>query len=449
MRILLLPLVALLFAIGFAPELRSQTSPTEFHEGTTGYAIDVGGLPSGGGYVSFVSGAYEFSGNVLDWEDSVGRVRIASLFVLNGGRLVRTTQLRQSHSAFLTYARKQMANEKLTVTESPYVFAGFQGVEMRSSGQVSLVERSFFLNGQLVIVSAFSEERGTLAELTDRVNTFRALTKTERIISLIDLYSPPPLPRTAPATFASTDAIEHRMKGPIAVVREFKQKTQNDEQEFSVEYRYDRSGFLLIEVAFSGGLPEVITSWGWVNGSRANRQASVPVHVEGFRMTSGRPIVSGAQGPIDGEEVDLRYGVMVKTKFDELGRPIERKNISNIGDTISVIKFSYLENRIDRVETDASGGFMNSFRQIFDDNGNVLQEVVLSDKGVPATTPRRFEYKFDERGNWVERKVFEGTGRGRARKGRLIEINTREIQYHSEQNRTVASQASRLPKFSG
>lgn len=430
-----------LLGIGFVFHLCGQTSSTEFHEGTTGYSVDFGGPPEYREYISFVSGAYKFSGNVLDWEDTVGRMRIASLFVERDRLLPPPAQRRQSYTAFLTYARKEMSKDGLTISERPFNFAGFAGVEMRSSGKVELIERSFFFNGQLVIVSAFSEKSGTLDELTARVDSFRELTENERIIALIDAYSPLPLPRTAPASFASTDVFEHRLKGPVAVVREFKRKDPSDEPEFSIEYRYDRSGFLSIEVAFSGGLPEVITSWGWVNGNSANRQASVPVHLDGYRVPSGRMIVSGAYGPGDGDYVDVRFGVMVETEFDDLARPIKRKNISNTGDLVSIINYKYLGNTIERHETDASGGFISSLRQVFDTDGILIQELSLSERGDPSL-PRFFEYKNDERGNWIERTVYVETGRGRTRKRRVVEINTREIQCHVEQNRSVARQAS-------
>lgn len=438
-RVFPLLIAAFLFGIGSVFELRGQTSSTEFHEGTTGYSVDFGGRPDYREYISLQSGAYKFFGNVLDWEDSVGRMRIASLFVERDRLLLSPVQRRQSYAAFLTHARKEMSKDGLTISERPFNFAGFAGVEMRSSGKVELIERSLFLNGQLVIISAFSEKTGTLDELTARVDSFRELTRNERIIALIDAYSPWPLPRTAPASFVSTDGSENRLKGPVAAVREFKRKNTRDEPEFSTEYRYDRNGFLLIEVAFSDGLPEVITSWGWVNGKRANRQASVTAFTDPPRTSSGRTIVSGAYGPVDGDDVDLRYGVMVETEFDDLSRPIMRKNISNTGDIVSIVNYKYIGNMIERHEKDASGGFMSSLRQVVDADGVIIQEISLSDRGDPSLT-RFFEYKNDERGNWIERTVYEETGRGRTRKRRVVEINTREIQYHVDENRSVARQ---------
>ncbi|MBK6723950.1 MAG: hypothetical protein IPG58_12030 [Acidobacteria bacterium] len=255
------------------------------------------------------------------------------------------------------------------------------------------------------------------------MDSFRVLARRERMIAMVDEAMPPPLDQQLPNSITVSDASELGLIGGVRRTRETTQLSPKSEKLFSRELRFDQNGFILRDIQFNTGYPEVITSWGWLSGSRINMQSPMNFFDEDRPMGSRNVTTSGFSPTIS--TTRPRYGNRFEVGYDTSGRIHWRKCFTNSGSLVSIENFKYDRDWREIKSTDSSGGFLSAVRERFDRNHNLIEAQTLFDTG-RIVSSTRFEYQFDAQGNWIVKKVFRGTAKSPSKP---TETYYREIEY--------------------
>ena len=340
--------------------------------------------------------------------------------------------------SWVNETQKQARTVNASLNRTTFTSGGFQGAELRSNINPLFVTRAFFHGELLIILNIRAKDQEELNDLLRVAGSFRALTKTERIIALIGEYTPDPLPLELPANLPPSDTTELHLHGMVKRVRESKEGKSPADRTFTHEINFDENGFVTSETSFVDGFPDVITAWGWVSGLRVNREISV-AYPGGDGPRVGRRMVITGEVPFvlpdgniykspNGLSVDVRYGTRFETKFDERRRPVQRKRFLNNGSLIFSQIFTYADGFREVKTSDVDGNFFSHFKYKLDEKGNVLEEQSLSDTG-KILTATQFMYKYDASGNWIRKEAYQTQAFGSKPGRRLLGIYTRDLLY--------------------
>ncbi len=422
--------VVLLIASGFANGFALQ----EFHHGYGGFSISIGNPPTIRQSDGFELNPYQLWGNRLIWEGDGLSFSISYYEVLDATHRIASPQKDILITKFKAAFREEHSTDNTVLKEVPYVFGNSRGVEILGSGGVFSITRAFFVNRRIFILDAYASDLGRLNESRSVMDSFRILTKAERTIAMIDENTPPMMAQERPAKIPPSDTAELGIIGAVRRIVDTSRAGSRNELIAIQEINFDVSGFKTREIGFNDGFPDVITSWGWIEGKRVNIQAAVNY--------------PSAEGPTTGRKVDIsgfismsnglipQYGNRFETEFDAMNRPSTRRRISNNGILINVERFSYSANLREIRTVDNSGGFLNGVRERLDSNNNVTEADILTSTG-KIYESKRFEYEFDEKGNWIVKKVFRKTSLKRRSGIKPDTIIYRTIQYYESSGRDL------------
>ncbi|HEV7646276.1 MAG TPA: hypothetical protein VGO50_20240 [Pyrinomonadaceae bacterium] len=270
--------------------------------------------------------------------------------------------------------------------------------------------RWFFHEGRAVRVRAAFVDDGENRKVAERfLDSVRLASRDEIAAMKIKEAAPVDLPQTAPdrpAQWLRPDA-EELAKGAKVGVKSIFEEIENTGQDAQVrnrqkkiDYYFDLRGFLTRTVTYDpASYPYVVTTYGFLDGKRVNKNAVVPNDNIGMGMTP----------PIPGQPVrkrDPRYSTRVEEKYDSGKRLAERLFYDNAGDLFLRAVYSYRDNRVEIYEYKKTGTLENKFSQLLDAKGNLAQKTAQSFGSAP--NERKYVYKyltFDDRGNWTKRTV--------------------------------------------
>ncbi|MFM9905947.1 MAG: hypothetical protein ACKVQJ_15400 [Pyrinomonadaceae bacterium] len=399
-------------------------SDAEFHSGKGGFSVAVGGRPFSQRIFSTLEN-YSLFGESLAWDDGDAKLTISFFEIVDKDGHIATAPnpiLLTKWKAYLF----SIAQKNTAFKELPFTFEGSKGFELRGTS-LPILNRSFFIGSRLYFIGLSVSEAKLLAPYEDSVNTFRRLTKIERIIAMIDENTPPLLPQESPPTLPPADALEMGITGPVRQIRDIIHAIGGSEITFVQQIDFNKYGFKIGEVGFNDGFPDVITNWGWKKGDRINIQSAVNYPDRSGPQSPRRVDVTGFQ--TFGNTIMPEYGNRFETKFDAVNRPVERRRYANTGALIYVDRYIYSDGVREIQTTDNAGGFISRTRDRLDARGNVIETQILAANG-SVYESIRFEYEFDSRGNWVEKRVFK-TRNGKAKSGtKPDEVVHREIIYY-------------------
>jgi hypothetical protein len=329
----------------------------------------------------------------------------------------------------------------------PYSRGKDIGFELQSTDEPVRIERTYFSGDRVIGFSGVSRVADAKDSILNAMNSFRPLTKTERVIALIEENIPVGVPREKPKQWFHSDLEIRSLRGPVRIARETKLSAGSIE--FLHESRFDEDGFATIEIGFNSGYPEVIAVWGWANGLRVDREVSVryqfgdrPFHPSRFTV-SGQTHFSTPE-EAEASKIDLRYGTRYERTFDGKNRILTEVRRANNGALIFDRRYTYRERVVNMVAKAEDGAFFEHVRQTLDENGNVALLESLSETGSVLST-KRYTYKLDSQGNWIERMHFGKVGFGRRAVEKLIETVEREIVYYTRQGDRNIGQFIDLP----
>lgn len=415
----------ILLALIFASSLFGQ-SAKEFHSGSGGFAVTVGGIKPVVRNIPFKIDDIMLFGDSLTFDLTDVFLEVSALTVATTRSVGDKAVVPTAVARLKTEIEKTYTEQKLEVVEKDYSFAGSSGFEIATSGSKHQILRVFPLRSRIIIISLTGKGETNLAFFRPIIDSFRLLDRKERMIAVVDEAMPPPLDQERPNPLPTSDAVEIGLLGFVNRTRETVQLNTKSERLFSRELRFDQNGFILRDISFSDGYPAVITSWGWLGGARINIQS--PVNYFDEDRPIGRPSGMTSGFSPTGSSFVPQFGNRFVTTYDASGRALSRKCYTNSEALISVENFRYEgEWRVIRT-TDSSGGFLSAVRERFDSRHNLLETQTLLDSGRLAYS-MRFEYQFDERGNWIVKRAYRGPTTKSSKLTKPEETYYREIEY--------------------
>lgn len=417
----------------------------EFHHGYGGFSVSVPTDIPHSQYAALTLDPYRLWGESIKWDNNDFRFTVTLLTVVKESSSVvvagdRNIVIERSKANLLS----ELKASKALFNESPFIFNKFRGVEVHVTSPRPSITRMFFVNSSLYILSLSTDDLSELNEHKSILDSFRLLNKNERIIAMIEQHSPPRLSSKRPVGVFLSDATQLGLKGGVKRIRDI--EVTRTENAVIQEVHFDKEGFTLKEVGFNSGYPDVVISWGWFANSRVNIQSAINYPFGEGPQGSRKNFVSGPVTPfpaIFGDDKAIpKYGNRFETEFDDENRPIERKRYAYNGALIAVESFRYGSNSRGVSTTDDAGGFIGRTNERLDAQDNVIELQVLSSTGSVVDTTF-YEYRFDGKGNWIERTAFKTRPFGKQGSKRKGVVHYRDIQYYeSEDIKGIASLTS-------
>ncbi len=427
----------------------SATKKVDFLYGFGGFGFSPESAPIDHVSAQFEISPYFFWGSTIFWQTDEYRIAVATYTVYRPGSTMPSKDQPDILSKWKTAALDEYPTLKRSATEIPFSFNGSKGVEIRLSTPTKTIYRAFFLRGQLIIISLFATGTKDATSYLSIVNSFRLLSKNERIFALISEFAPPPLVQERPTRLPISDAVEMGLQGQVRRIRELKYSKDQKTEEFVRETYFDKDGFTLSDIDFREGYPDVITTWGWVNGQRVNIQSAVNFPTKEIPKSRRDTIISGSFVlPFVGtiarpEQLPVsEYGNRFAIQIDDQNRVKERRHLTNFGSTVVVEKITYSQDARSIKSTDDAGGFIGWTREKVDARKNVVEFQLLSSDGSVVETTG-FQYKFDVAGNWTEKTATKMLKIGRRPVKRPGETIFRNIQYFESNDRRQIATSSR------
>jgi hypothetical protein len=434
--------VLLLLTLTFFPSVFSQGIVDEFHSGFGGFSIKTGEGPSSWAQVQDSLDEYRLWGDSMRWVKTDFALDISVFMIIRSSSTLAEAERSIVLAKWRAATLKELRDGKATYDEVPFIFEGSKGVDVHTSSPIHSITRAFFVKRRIYVITLLTKNAEDLSFSRRIIDSFRLLNRAERTVAIIGEYAPPALVQERPILLPLPDSTNLGLQGAVRRVRDFEQHTEQKDLEIVQETHFDENGFTTGEIAFNEGYPDIITSWGWVNGERVNLQAAVnyppdegPVRGR-QNMVLGSLFRPGDSGrPIATEGLTRDFGNRFITKLDDKKLPLERLRYSNYGTILLKEMYSY-DGRIRMIKTtDASGRFINEIREKLDVHNNVVEAQILSDRGqVLADTD--FEYKFDEKGNWIEKRAFRKGSSGK-QSLKPLGLYFRNIQYYEDNRRQI------------
>lgn len=402
-----------------------QSDTSEFVSGIARFAIRVEGQPPS----EIKSDSSRFPKYWLPGESFVWRLPERSISVSHftprpdvyvGPTLSAAAKLEILNS-FRGIFRKEFEKNHSTVSEAPFLFLGFKGVEYRIGGKLNVVVRMFFVKDRFYSLIATGRTDATFESLGKSLESFRVLSKEEFIRALLRDHEPPELPQIIPPGIIPTTTIEMGLKGLVKEISEEIEMGTPPVRELHNVEKFNELGFLVKKVMYSGGIPDTVISYGWVDGQRAENLVPITYRGEGVGFGRSGTTVGWAApegGNVIGRDytgriVDRRYTSRYETIYDDEWRVKERRMLASNGDVTYVEKFTYSGPGRDIKTVDGLGGFMARKFEVLDAGGNVIEERALDNFGKQNSTTK-FQYEIDAKGNWIVRRssvLWKGKGK--------------------------------------
>ena len=223
---------------------------------------------------------YVFPVNFYRWESPDDNVDIIIGEGTNNLEYPEYTKLFLSSHRELFREVREKLNGRL-IQEEPWAVDGHPGwrlVEEFPRGarevRVFLIGRRFYMVNLTVAGRNFTERHKRI------LDSFRRLTREDMKAEqerLIDWATPPPFPQETPTDRPRPDAEEQNLRDSVQRVYTdevaFFDPIKSSSRQLVSRQEFDREGYLLTEIQFSGIFPSIVTRYGYRNGSRVFRRA--------------------------------------------------------------------------------------------------------------------------------------------------------------------------------
>lgn len=432
--------MALILALFMATSLFAQQASEEFVNGQGRFGFKHGSSAPGAYRQVFEEfGSLSVYGDLFVWADEKRFVSAAHLVVWQKNVNTWTPNLPAAAKLqAINYYKKiygdEFAKASATVQEVPFAQGESKGIEFVVTGESRSVARIFF-HGNRLYLFVVKQKAENFDEQKKILDSFRSLSIDEYNAALIKDSEPAALEQNIPSGIRPTDAMEMGIKGNVkSIVEDIESGpiAKRRRLSHSVE-NFSRLGHLTRRITYFEGFVDSIANFGWVDGVRAVNLAPITHRAERTIITRRAALVgSGApegynrimQAP-DGTYRDFRYTAKFESKYDDQWLLTERREIANSGDVNYIEKIVTTKAGRDIKTQDNSGGFLSRRFEVIDKDGNISEVRTLDDRGGVQSTIR-YQYEFDDKGNWIVRRSFNVL-RGRSTPS---DIHYRKIEYH-------------------
>lgn len=429
MLIRLFPSILLLLSLEAFSVIAQFSNLDEFRYGYGGFGIKAG-YPSAAPALSFQLDEYQIWGYAFQFQQKDFGLRVSVCTPIKGRKYIENIEKRPIVAKWKAELIKKLGNDA-PIQEKAFVFEGFTGYEIVATDTEKSITRLFFARSFLIEETIVVDKDSDLNLARQVLDSFRLLNKDERNLAMIAEFTPPPLSQEKPDRLPTADSVEQGILGPVRRIRDTFQPAGKTPSEVVQEIHFDQDGFTSSEIVFNKGFPDIITTWGWAKGKRVNLQSAVNYpQMEG--PVGGRTAVISGSYSMPGLTVpggESEYGNLIETKRDDKGRITERRRYTSIGTLVYIERFTYEGDRCTIKTVDEGGGFIGQVRNRLDPNNNLLETETLADNGSPVSYSR-YEYQFDNKGNWIVKKAFSRARSGRRNTSTLIGTYYRNISYY-------------------
>lgn len=330
------------------------------------------------------------------------------------------------------YAPGSIRNQKKTS------FAGHPGlVSVVDSNTGSAMIWTYLLKNRFYLMSLTLDDKSRTEDHLKLMSTFRLLSPKDiepRLAAMVEEFTPTPLAQTSSQSRPTTDAQDVALKGSVkSVITESEPYVDGSlfgaVETVSVE-NFDEHGNLLKTVDYRDSLPRRVRLYGSHSGERAFRE---------IRQV-WRRVYSKDKNDSSVTDIKSKPRVYtIKYKHDPDGKLLQMRVLRDDGKEMETATYNlkaktvtrrydsdYLFTRkrsslggIKMVSTlDAKGLPIEDAYQIqdpttykerFEYSGNFGFTFFEDSYQHFRTDKERYEYKFDDRGNWIQRKTFSVT----------------------------------------
>ncbi len=357
-------------------------------------------------------------GKTYSWE-SYPIIKAKVTYHLLTKRKGTLTQADKTH--LLEYIKTEISKEVAKFgppAEKEYSFQGSKGFELQLISPARKGVMRLFISGKrfFCLTMVFPADLDE-PQFTAILDSFHILTNDELVAAKTEQAAPGALPQTPRTVKARTDAEDAGLKGKVKSVLEDNEEPKIKRERYLEKY-FDENGYLIKDLTFREGYPEVVTAWGYIDNKRVSSEGYIyfdedqrpplrimsimetPPDIPASISSSGTPdigIAAPAAKPL--------YSWRFEYKYDEQKRLIEEFSYEGDDTLFNRYVFKYLPGRIDKISYDFDGMETSYSVSILDKGGSIIEEYSL-DKKLPAN--RRFhKYEFDAQGNWTVRKTYQ------------------------------------------
>lgn len=319
-----------------------------------------------------------------------------------------------------TELNKSLASMSAPVTEKEYSFQGSKGFELQITypGGKGIL-RAFISGKRLFCLTLVFPTDLDEPQFTGILDSFHILTNDELVAAKTEQAAPETLPQAPRTAKARTDAEDAGLKGKVKSVLEDKEEPKVKREHFSEKY-FDEAGYLVKELEFQEGYPEVVTVWGYIDNKRVSSESYIyfdedqrpPLRVKVMTIMETPPDIPASISSAGPPDIGIAaptakplYAWRFEYKYDEQKRLIEESTYEGDGTLFDRYVFKYLPGRIDKISYDFDGTETSYNVNILDKDGSIIEEYLL-DKKLPADR-RVHKYEFDAQGNWTVRKTYQ------------------------------------------
>ena len=343
-----------------------------------------------------------------------------------------------------TYAQGSIRNQKKTS------FAGHPGLVsvIDSPGRGREISRAmiwtYLLKNRVYLMSLTLDDNAKTEEHLKLMSTFRLLSPKEiepRVTAMVEELTPERLPLEAAPSRPTTDAQDAALKGRVKSVTT-ESEPYVDESLYgarglgSVE-NYDEQGNIVKTVIYRNSRPVRVRLYGIHKGDRAFRET---IRVWKFPTDSKDKDDSVAEEPKPKQEL-----YTIKYKYDSAGNLLEMRVLRDDGKEMESAKYNLKSKSVkhrydsdyqpvrshfvvmsllDLIMIANTPGKPAEIVSTLDANGNSIEDAYQVPNGrysrprsdgfhtteeyflTYRTDKERHEYKFDDHGNWIQRKTF-------------------------------------------
>ena len=254
-----------------------------------------------------------------------------------------------------------------------------------------------------------NEQRVYEGVATGVLDTFKILIDAEVAVAKAENAAkaePSPLPQAPVSSRVSSDAADKGLRGPVKSVLTESQSLSGTgsgqtRKRNSLE-TYNKQGNMVREELYDGrGNQSVITVFGYIDGSRVSTSKWIS-----HEYDPPPPVGIGPAPRSEMKRSDSRYQNRFEFKYDNKKRLIEKTYFHNNGEPGPRDVYKYTDKQREELFYSADGSLRQRYLYTLDDKGNEIEKSIFERDGT-VRSRISFVYEFDSRGNWIKRTASE------------------------------------------
>lgn len=279
----------ILFLLAIFPAFTSaQNEPAEFVRSSARFALRVNGATPVLGASHGRIKDYVLPTETYTWRDEDLTVVVIHIAPYSVGPSSFYRMSPANRSELVAIIEGQFAEsakkENATSLRTPFNRIDAKGVELLVSGKNRSVVRIFFVGDRLYALVVHKSNGEGFDAQKKILDTFRFLSEDEYIETTLRENTPAELPQDVPTGILPTDAMEENLKGGVMeIVEEVEQPVPSKNRSRNLIETFSRNGYITKQITYAVGLPDVITTFGWVDGNRAANVGPISHFAERWR----------------------------------------------------------------------------------------------------------------------------------------------------------------------